>query len=116
MLLCPFFFESKEKMNDFIERLLFISALKLNENLKINISLVNINLKDGKLKFIFDDNSIDIYFIKEDNKYGLLFKSNKDLNLKNIFFKIYIELYCENNKYLFTEEYKSLLEIYLAEV
>lgn len=116
MLLCPFFFESKEKMNDFTERLLFIFALKLNKNLKINISLVNIDLKDGKLKFIFNDNPIDIYFIKEDNKYGLLFKSNKDLNLKNIFFKIYIELYCENNKHLFTEEYKSLLEFYLAKV
>lgn len=115
MLLCPFFFDSEEKMNDFTERLLFISTLKLNKNSKIKISFVDADLKDGKLKFLFDDNLINIYFIKEEDKYGLLFKSSKDLNLKSIFFKVYIELYCENNKHIFSNEYETFLEAALLQ-
>lgn len=81
------------------------------------MSFIDTDFENAKLKFIFDQNLIDIYFIEnENNEYGLLFESNKDLNFKNIFFKIYIELYCENNKHLFTEEYKSLLEICLVEI
>lgn len=112
-----FIFPSQEKRNDFINRLLFLSILELNKNSKIKMSFIDADFENAKLKFIFDQNLINIYFIENENsEYGLLLESNEDLNFKNIFFKVYIELYCENNKYLFTEEYKSILEIYFAEV
>lgn len=103
-----FIFNSEEDRNDYINRLLFISFLDIKDNNTI------VFIESDNKKYIsisFDDKIISIYFVEtNNNEYGLLFKSEEDINLGKIFFNIYTFLYSENNKSIFNKEYKNLLK------
>ena len=105
-----FIFPLQEKRNDFINKLLFIAFFNIEIDKNNIISFVHSDEKEY-ITISFNNNDINIYFIEtENNEYGLIFESKNNINLKKIFFKIYILLYSENNKFIFDKEYKKLLE------
>lgn len=103
-----FIFDSKEDRNDYINRLIFVCLL----NIKIENNITFIESDNKKyISISFDDKIISIYFVEtNNNEYGLLFKSEEDINLGKIFFDTYILLYSENNKHVFSEEYKKFIK------
>lgn len=103
-----FIFDSKEDRNDYINRLIFVCLL----NIKIENNITFIGSDNKKyISISFDDKIVSIYFVEtNNNEYGLLFKSEENINLGKIFFDTYILLYSENNKYVFSEEYKKFIE------
>ena len=103
-----FIFDSKEDRNDYINRLIFICLL----NIKIENNITFIGSDNKKyISISFDDKIVSIYFVEtNNNEYGLLFKSEENVNLGKIFFNTYTLLYSENNKYVFSEEYKKFIK------